>query len=195
MATRSTEVKVVPTATYQDVLDAPPNKVAQIVDGILYTHPRPAPLQAIATSQLGACLIEPFRFGRGGPGGWWIINEPELHLGEDILVPDLAGWRQERMPTPPKTAYFEIRPDWVCEVLSPTTRALDQGKKRSIYAKEGLSYLWFIDPEARTLEAFELKDERWVLLDTATGDEDVSLPPFDAVQLSLSDLWWPVGGP
>ncbi len=189
MATRSTDVKVVRSATYQDVLDAPPNEVAQIVDGVLYTHPRPAPLHAIASSQLGAGLINPFRFGRGGPGGWWIIFEPELHLGEDVLVPDLAGWRQERMPKPPETAYFEIRPDWVCEVLSPSTRALDQGKKRSIYAREGVSHLWFIDPEAHTLEAFELNDERWVLLDTVTGDENVSLPPFDAVQISLSDLW------
>ena len=194
MATRQATTIAGPSrqATYQDVLDAPPNQVAEIVHGALHTHPRPAPRHAWASSGLGANIAPPFGYGRGGPGGWWIIDEPELHLGEDILVPDLAGWRRERMPDPPETAYFTIAPDWVCEVLSPSTRALDLGTKRAAYAREGIQYLWLVDPDVCTLEAFQLRDGRWVLLDTLIGDAPVSLPPFEAIRFSLGDLWWPI---
>ncbi len=176
-------------ATYQDVLDAPPHKVAEIIDGTLHVNPRPAPRHAWASSGLGGSITQPYSYGRGGPGGWWIIDEPELHLGEDILVPDLAGWRRERMPDYPETAYFALAPDWVCEVLSPSTRAIDQGLKRDIYAREGVAHLWFVDPDVRTLEAFELRESQWVLLKTLTGNDPVSLPPFDAISFSLGDLW------
>ncbi len=176
-------------ATYQDVLDAPPHKVAEVVYGTLYTHPRPAMPHARAGSGLGALIGGPFDYGRGGPGGWWIVDEPELHLGDDIVVPDLAGWRRARMPEFPDTAYCERAPDWVCEVLSPSTRALDRGAKQSIYAREGVAHLWLVDPEARSLEAFVLRDSGWALLDKLSGGAPVSLPPFDAIQFSLSDLW------
>ena len=112
-------------ATYQDVLDAPAHQVAEIINGTLYTHPRPAMPHALASSSLGDELVSPFGKGRGGPGGWWIIDEPELHLGEEIVVPDLAGWRRERMPEYPLTAYVALAPDWVCEVLSESTRKHD----------------------------------------------------------------------
>ena len=176
-------------ATYQDVLDAPAHQVAEIVAGTLHTHPRPAPLHTIAASHLGDELTSPFGKGRGGPGGWWILDEPELHLGEDILVPDLAGWRRERMPEPPDTAYFTLAPDWACEVLSPSTRRLDLHEKRPAYAREGVAYLWFIEPTDRTLEAFELRDGQWVLIACAKDDEPVSVRPFDAITFSLGDLW------
>ena len=178
-------------ATYQDVLDAPPHMVAEIVDGTLYTHPRPSPRHSLASSQLGTCIGPPFHNGRGGPGGWWILDEPEVHLGEDILVPDLAGWRRERMLELPTTAYITLAPDWVCEVLSPSTRALDLGGKRAVYAREGVAYLWLVDPDARSLEAFELHGIEWVLMDTLFDDAPVSLPPFEAISFSLSDLWPP----
>ncbi len=176
-------------ATYQDVLDAPPHKVAEIIDGTLHMNPRPAPKHAWASTGLGESIGPPFNRGRGGPGGWWIVFEPELHLGEDILVPDLVGWCRERMPDYPDAAYFSLAPDWVCEVLSPLTRAMDQGKKRDLYAREGVAHLWFVDPDARTLEAFELRDSQWVLLKTLTDNDPVSLPPFDAISFSLGDLW------
>ena len=176
-------------ATYQDVLDAPPHKVAEIISGTLHMNPRPAPSHAWATIGIGETIGPPFNRGRGGPGGWRIVSEPELHLGEDILVPDIAGWRRERMPSLPKTAYFPVAPDWVCEVLSPSTRALDLGPKRDIYAREGDTWLWLVDPEARTLEAFELTDGHWVLLETVTDSGPVSLPPFDAIGFDLGDLW------
>ena len=176
-------------ATYQDVLNAPAHQVAEIVDGTLYTHPRPAPVHTIASSVLGGELNPPFHRGRGGPGGWWILDEPELHLGEDVLAPDLAGWRRERMPGRPDTPYFTLAPDWVCEVLSPSTRRVDLQEKRPVYAREGVVHLWLIEPADRTLEVFELREGEWVLIACAKDDEPVSMRPFDAITFSLGDLW------
>ena len=176
-------------ATYQDVLDAPAHRVAEIVDGTLHTHPRPAAPHALAKSSLGADLSNPFRFGRGGPGGWWIIDEPELHFGADVLVPDLAGWRRERMPDYPDAAYFTLAPDWVCEVLSPSTRKLDLHGKRPVYAREGVAHLWLVDPLDRTLEAFELRAGAWAPVAAARDGDPVAVRPFAAVTFSLADLW------
>ncbi|MCY3873787.1 MAG: Uma2 family endonuclease [Rhodobacteraceae bacterium] len=176
-------------ATYQDVLDAPPHMVAEVISGTLHTHPRPAMRHARASSGIGAKIAPPFDFGDGGPGGWWIIDEPELHLGEDIVVPDLAGWRRETMPEYPDAAYCTIAPDWVCEVLSSSTRRLDLNEKRSFYAREGVGHLWFVDPDARMLEAFELREGHWLLLATLADDAPVLLPPFDAITFPLDALW------
>ena len=188
---RKAKYKSARRATYQDVLDAPEHKVAEVIDGTLYTFPRPAPPHAVAMSGLMGILGPPFNHGRGGPGGWLIVIEPELHLGDEILVPDLAGWRRERMSELPKTAYFSLPPDWVCEILSPSTRKVDLDKKRPIYAREGVSHLWLVDPIDQTLEAFELRDGEWVLIATLKDDDPVSVPPFDAITFSLGDLWWP----
>ena len=178
-------------ATYQDVLDAPAHQVAEVVGGTLYTHPRPAMPHALASSGLGIELGGAFYRGRGGPGGWWIIDEPELHLGEEIVVPDLAGWRRERMPEYPDTAYVTLAPDWVCEVLSASTRRLDLHEKRPTYAREGVRYLWLVDPTDRTLEAFELREGQWALIASAKDNEPVSISPFDAITFSLGSLWIP----
>ena len=188
-ALRRDESAAPPRATYQDVLDAPAHRVAEIVDGTLHVHPRPAMPHALASSSLGTDLSNPFQFGRGGPGGWWIIFEPELHLGEDVLVPDLAGWRRERMPEFPDAAYVTLAPDWVCEVLSPSTRRLDLHGKRPVYAREGIGHLWLVDPADRTLEAFELREGQWALIASAKDDEPVSIRPFDAITFGLGDLW------
>ena len=176
-------------ATYQDVLDAPPHMVAEVLDGTLHTQPRPASRHAWASSGLGARIGPPFNYGDRGPGGWWIVDEPELHLAEDILVPDLAGWRRERMPEYPDSAWFDMPPDWVCEVLSPGTRRIDLYGKRPIYAREGVSHLWFVDPFARGLEAFELRSEQWVLIASLKDDDAVCIPPFEAITFTLGDLW------
>ena len=189
MAASPTEARAPRQATYQDVLDSAAHLVAEIINGALHTHPRPAPAHAIASSALGSDLGPPFQFGRGGPGGWWILDSPELHLSDDVLVPDLAGWRRGRMPEPPDTPYFTLAPNWACEVLSPSTRRVDLQEKRPIYAREDVSHLWFIDPTDRTLEAFELRDCEWVLITTAKDDEPVSARPFDAITFSLGDLW------
>ena len=188
-AARKAESTPAPRATYQDVLDAPAHQVAEIVDGTLHTHPRSAVPHTRASSVLGRKIGAPYDDEVGGPGGWWILDEPELHLGEDIVVPDLAGWRRERMPELPDAAYFTLAPDWVCEVLSPSTRRLDLQGKRPIYAREGVAHLWLVDPTDRTLEAFELRDGEWVLIACAKDDDLVSIPPFDAITFSLADLW------
>jgi len=176
-------------ATYRDVIDAPAHMVAEVVDGALHTHPRPALRHAWASSGLGARIGGPFNYGAGGPGGWWIVFEPELHLGEDILVPDLAGWRRARMPDYPDAAYATLAPDWVCEVLSPGTRKLDLYGKRPVYAREGVACLWLIDPLARSLEAFALRDGQWAPIASLKDNDTVSVSPFEAIAFHLGDLW------
>jgi Uma2 family endonuclease len=178
-----------PSATYQDVLDAQPHMVAELVEGALHLHPRPAFPHALAASSLGVELGGPIQKGRGGPGGWWIIDEPELHLGPDVLVPDLAGWRRKRMPAFPDAPWSELVPDWICEVLSPGTRGLDLTDKRRLYAKNGLAHLWLIDPKPRTLEAFALQGGSWVLVAALKDDDEVRVPPFEAIAFRLSTLW------
>ncbi len=173
MTTR-TKRKETRQATYQDVLDAPPYKAAEVISGTLHTHPRPAMRHAWASSGIGAKINPAFNHGDGGPGGWWIDFEPELHLGADIVVPDFAGWGRETMPEYPDAAYCTVVPDWIGEVLSPPTRRLDQGEKRDLYAREGVRQLWFVDPDARTLEAFELREGHWLLLATLVDDVPVS---------------------
>jgi len=166
-------------ATYEDLFDLPPNLVGEIVQGVLHTHPRPAPKHARSSSMLGVDLGSGFDKGNSGPGGWWILDEPELHLGSDILVPDLAGWRRERMPTLPDAAWFELAPDWACEVLSPGTMRFDRIQKMPLYAASGVKHIWLIDPELRTLEAFENHEGRWTLI-AKHADQELRVPPFDA---------------
>ena len=191
MAQASSEAAAPPApATYQDVLDAPAHLVAELIGGTLHTHPRPAPRHATAGAGLIGRLGPSFsRGGDDGPGGWRILYEPELHLDDEVLVPDLAGWRRERMPELPETAYFTLSPDWVCEVLSPSTRKLDLVHKRPVYAAAGVRYLWLIDPAEHILEAFRLQDAKWQLIATVEDDDPVRIAPFDAITFSLAELW------
>lgn len=177
-------------ARYEDLFDLPENLVGEIILGQLHTHPRPAPRHARAYASLGGSLWGPFDKGSGGPGGWWILDEPELHIDGHILVPDLAGWRRERMPTLPETAWFELTPDWVCEILSPGTARTDRVLKMPIYAAMGVPHLWLLDPDMRTLEVYALQaDGHWLLLTTLKDDDPVRQPPFDAIEFSLGGLW------
>jgi Uma2 family endonuclease len=176
-------------ATYEDLLAVPENLIAEIIDGTLYTEPRPASPHARATSRLGAELGGPFDRGKGGPGGWVLLFEPELHLHGDVLVPDFAGWRRERMPEMPDAAAFELAPDWVCEVLSPSTTSKDRAKKMPVYARERVQHVWLIDPIAKTLDAYRLEGTRWLLLGTWSDDAKVRVEPFDVFELELAALW------
>ncbi len=176
-------------ATYDDLLKVPDHLVAEILDGELHVSPRPAPRHADASSGLGGFLRGPFDRGRGGPGGWRILDEPELHLGRDVLVPDLAGWRRDRLPALPAEAYFSVAPDWVCEVVSPSTAAIDRVKKLTIYAREQVRHAWMVDPIARTLEVLRLENGRWTIVSTWSGMETVAAEPFEAIELDLSLLW------
>jgi len=176
-------------ATYEDLFDLPENLVGEIIAGRLITHPRPAPRHARACSAIGFELGSPYDRGHNGPGGWWILDEPELHFGPDILVPDLAGWRRERLPSLPDTAWFELAPDWICEVLSPSTARTDRMLKMPRYAENGVAYCWLVDPTARTLEAFKLSNGQWLLLGSFVDEAEVAAEPFDAVTFPLGALW------
>lgn len=181
-------------ATYADVLAAPRHMVAEVLFGALHTHPRPAGPHSAASSVIGVELGGPFMRGKGGPGGWILLDEPELHLGEDIVVPDVAGWRRERMPKVPAAAFFTLVPDWACEVLSPGTRKLDQTDKLTIYAREGVRHVWHVDPDARTLLDMRLERERYSILATHRDDDRVRAEPFEAIELELAALWADVEG-
>jgi Uma2 family endonuclease len=182
-------------ATYEDVLNAPEHMVAEILDGELFLSPRPAPRHAHSASILGGILIPGFGESGYGFGGWRILVEPELHLSADIPVPDLAGWKRERMPRLPTQAFFPLAPDWVCEVLSPSTERIDRAKKLRIYAREGVSHIWLINPVLRTLEVFRLERGRLQCVATHGDDEFVRAEPFEAVEIRLSRLWEPEEGP
>lgn len=163
--------------------------VAEVIDGDLRLFPRPALPHAAATSALGEELGPPFKRGRGGPGGWIILDEPELHLGEDILVPDLAGWRRERLATLGDDAFISIPPDWVCEVLSRSTAKMDRAEKLPIYARERVTHAWLVDPILRTLDVLELDGTAWRILAIHRDDEKIRAKPFDAIELDLAVLW------
>ena len=178
-------------ATYADLVKVPDRFVAEIIHGKLYTTPRPAPRHAQAETSLAAALFNPFHSGTGGPGGWWILLEPELHLlgGDEVLVPDLAGWRTERMPSLPESAFFETVPDWICEVLSPSTAALDRSEKLPLYAEAGVSHAWLVDPLLQTLEVLRLEAASWRLVTTFHGEGQVRAEPFDAIELDLARIF------
>lgn len=179
-------------ATYEDVLAAPRHVVAEIVFGVLHTFPRPAVRHARASSRLGSRLGSLFDDTRDGPGGWVLLDEPELHLGAepDILVPDLAGWRRDRMPRVPREAAFlTLAPDWACEVLSPSTQALDRADKMDVYAREGVVHVWHVEPLGETLEVFRLDGGCYVRLQAFRGSTSVRAEPFDAIDLDLGALW------
>lgn len=158
----------------------------EIIAGRLYTSPRPAAKHVMVGSVLGADLLNPFQRGRGGPGGWWILDEPEVHFVRNIevVVPDLAGWKRERMPSLPDDHRFEIIPDWVCEILSPGTDTYDREVKMPAYADHGVRWLWLIDPRVQCLEVYENIDSSWELKNEFNADESICAPPFADVTLA-----------
>lgn len=181
-------------ATYADLLAAPPHTIAQLVAGELHVQPRPAGPHSVFASGLGFDLGSPFQRGRGGPGGWNIIFEPELHLGADVVVPDLAAWRAERPPELDAT-YFTVPPVWVCEVISPSSGRLDRGAKADLYAKVGVEFMWLGQPLENLLEAYKLVDGAWLRLGAWVGEVNARIEPFDAIELELGPLWVVKAGP
>lgn len=173
-------------ATYEDLCALPDNMIGQIINGELIAQPRPAPKHIFAASSLGSEL---FTFFSKKDDGWLILDEPELHLQDDVFVPDLAGWKKPRMPKLPETAYFELVPDWICEILSPSTAQLDRTVKMSCYAQAEVDYLWLIDPNIQILEAYQRQNQQWLLLAAFAENEHVSIAPFAAISFDLSILW------
>ena len=176
-------------ATYEDLEKVPDIMVAENVDDELHASPRPELPHAHVSSAFGALIGGPYHYNRGGPGGWWILDEPELHFGRNVLVPDMAGWRRTRLPRVPDAAFLSVAPDWVCEVLSPSTASLDRAKKLTIYAREQVSHAWLVDPATRTLEVLQLEAGRWVILAVHVGAEVVRAAPFTEIELELASLW------
>jgi len=180
-------------ATYEDLLEVPDHLVAEILDGELITSPRPASPHAYTASMIGIDIGGGFHGPGGGGegrGGWWIIDEPEFHFGQDVLVPDLAGWRRENMPVFPNVAYFEQAPDWACEVASPSTVRIDRVREMTIYARDQVRHPWLVDPLARTLEVYRLENGRWVVVANYGGDEHLKAEPFEILEVDLT-RWWP----
>lgn len=181
-------------ATYEDLLNLPEDVRAEVLGGAVVTAPAPLPKHSKAQGALRRFLGGPFDDddGYGGPGGWWIFVEVDVALGRhDIVRPDLAGWRRERLPNPGEQRPIGIVPDWACEVLSPSTAARDKVQKRNLYAQHGIRYCWLVDVDARTLEAFELERGRWVLVGTYGEEQRAAIAPFEAVELDIGRLFLP----
>ena len=175
---------------YKELEGLPENVVGEIINGELVATPRPAPKHARASSALGVLLCGPFDLGsNGGPGGWWILDEPQVHFIEKVVVPDIAGWRKERMPKLPETSYFELAPDWVCEVLSPSTASYDKIFKFQIYAENAVSHYWIIDPINRVLETFTLNKDKYEIGPKFGNSDKVKTPPFEEIEFNLENLW------
>jgi Uma2 family endonuclease len=176
-------------ASYDDLVRVPEHFVAEMFDGELYASPRPALPHVRAASVLSVELGGPFDVGRNGPGGWLLLLAPELHFANDVLVPDLAGWRRERLPSTPNEPYLTLAPDWVCEVVSPSTQFIDRKKKLRIYAREGVAHAWLVDPLHRSLEVLALESGSLEPTEEHHGDATVRACPFDAIELELRALW------
>jgi Uma2 family endonuclease len=176
---------------YEQLAALPEGLTGEILNGQLHTQPRPTAPHLRVESTLGSKVHRRYDEGDGGPGGWWILVEPELHFVRDteVLVPDIAGWRRERMPSLPDGHRFEVVPDWICEILSPSTESKDREIKMPIYAHYGVAYAWLVDAKRRTLEVFALSHGRWDTVAKVEGEQAVTLPPFEAMRLELGSLW------
>jgi len=176
-------------ATYEDLKKIPDMMVAEMVGGELHAFPRPAFPHANLATVISVLIGGAFHLGRGGPGGWLILFEPELHFGRDVLIPDFAGWRRTRLPSVPDVPWLTLAPDWACEFLSPSTAVFDRTRKLEIYAREGVSWMWMIDPAARTLEIFRLEEGCWSVVGVHGRNAVVRAEPFTEIELDLSSFW------
>jgi len=180
-------------ATLADIDTLPPSLIGEIIDGVLYTRNRPSPAHQFAAGEVHLDLGLAFGRGRGGPGGWWLLLDPALSLPDSPhVVPDVAGWRRDRMPTMPAGA-IAVVPDWVCEVLSPTTRRDDVLIKMPKYAKSGVLHAWLVDVETRVLTAHRLQSGLWLAIGTYSAETEARIEPFDAVPLNVAQWWLPAG--
>ncbi|MBF0498142.1 MAG: Uma2 family endonuclease [Deltaproteobacteria bacterium] len=177
-------------ATYEDLYSIPENMTGEIIDGELIVTPRPSRKHAYATSALDKKIGTPYQYGEGGgPGGWIFLMDQEIKLGENIVVPDLAAWKRERFPVLEETNWISVAPNWVCEILSPSTFRNDKVKKMPLYARHAVEHIWLIDPVAMTMDVFRLESGRWVLLGSYAEQGKVRVEPFQEIELDLSDLW------
>lgn len=182
-------VRKAPSATYDDLLQLPPHVVGELLAGELHATPRPRLRHARSAWKLSASLDAPFDRGTGGPGGWLFLAEPELHLGDDVVVPDLAGWRRDRLPNLPDEAFLTLAPHWVCEIVSPSTQRIDRGAKMDTYLREGVDHVWLLDPIERFVEIFRRSNGAWIRAGSWTSSAAARLEPFDAIELDLDAIF------
>jgi Uma2 family endonuclease len=178
-------------ATYEDIEALPVGWVGELIEEELVASPRPATRHLRVTTRLGMLLGVAFDLGQRGPGGWWFLDEPELHFERNVLVPDLAGWRRDRVPEPPAAPWLTLAPDWICEVLSPKTWMVDRARKMPLYYREGVGHAWLIDPARRALEVYRTGSGYWERTRIYEGNGTVRVEPFEAVPLELGLLWLP----
>jgi len=178
---------------YESLEALPEGLTGELLNGQLYAHPRPSNRHAYVVSRLDRSVGRGYGDGSDGPGGWWILIEPEVHFVRDteVAVPDLAGWRRERMPYLPEGHRIEVVPDWVCEILSPSTASSDSEVKMPLYAHYGVSYAWLIHPLEHTLEAYRRDASAWVGIGRFADADQVTVPPFEAINLDLGTFWPP----
>jgi len=176
-------------ATYDDLYQVPENMTGEIINGELIATPRPSRKHVYATSTLGNEIGPPYHLGRGGPGGWIILIEPEISFVENILVPDLAGWKRERFPKFEDHNWISVTPDWVCEILSPNSVRTDRIKKMRIYAQHEIRHVWLVDPVQMMLEVFKLESGHWIIIGVFAEDDKVRTEPFQEIEIDLSNLW------
>ncbi len=180
-------------ADYADLYSIPENMIGEIIDGELYAMPRPSPRHCNTASSLGIIIGYYYKIGmNGGIGGWWILDKPGIHfsdLKEDIMVPDISGWKKEKMPELPAETYFSVTPDWICEILSPATAAHDRKKKLPKYAKFGVSYFWIVDPANRTVEILKLKNGEYSVSAVYCEDDKMKAEPFTEILIDLKNIW------
>jgi Uma2 family endonuclease len=182
-------------ATWEELLATPDDgRIYEVLAGNLEAQPRPRPSHGRTQALLAGELSGPFDRGRGGPGGWWLVIEPDVELdAHNIVAPDIAGWRRERMPVFTDERPIAVRPDWICEVVSPSNRRRDRGPKADLYQRVGVPHYWILDSEERTLEAFENRSAAWVRLGAWSDGDSARIPPFDAISLEVGGLFTPLG--
>ena len=181
-------------ATIEDLDRTPADgRVYEILGGSLEAQPRPRPSHSRAQSRLNGQLSDPFDAGRGGPGGWWLLTEPEVRRSQhDIVVPDVAGWRRERLARLPTNRPIDTPPDWICEVVSPNDRGRDRVRKASLYLRAGIPHYWILDTDARSLEAFAARAGAWRRSGGRTDGDTPRIPPFESIELDISSLFPPL---
>ncbi len=177
-------------ATYDDLYNIPENMTGEIIDGQLYATPRPSRKHVRTVYSLGYVIGRSYDFDeRGGPGGWIFLPESEIQLDGDTFVPDLAGWRKERFPAEEDHNWISVAPDWVCEILSPSSIRHDRITKIGTYAKHRIPYFWLVDPVAKILEVFKLESGRWTVAGAYAENEKVRAEPFQEIEIDLANLW------
>lgn len=185
-------------ATYADLAALPEGTRAEVIGGELHTSPAPLPRHSKAEGAIRRFVGGPYDDDDGarGAGGWWNFLEVDVELAtHDIVRPDISGWRRDRLPDPGTERPIHVAPDWVCEVLSPSTASLDRGSKRELYAAHRVGHYWLVDPDARIIEVFENADGRWVLVGTYHAGQTAALPPFVEVEIPLGRLFLPSSDP